>query len=174
MKKIFYYITKKMTLVLMTLFLFGITCDAQVVFSKFKFSKDSPFGAFPGRKMTDTKFKVSSENAIKYVRVYYYAVNAVGDAVSSELVGGPHKLSNKKYVKALMINSMGPFEPGEKYSRWASGTITYPQKITAFPCLIELIYMNGEREEIEISEQNLKEYFPCIKKWIDVNLEDGF
>lgn len=34
--------------------------------------------------------------------------------------------------------------------------------------------MNGKKEEIEIKENNLKTYFPCIKKWINVNTEDGY
>ena len=35
--------------------------NAQVEFSKFKLSKDEPFGAFPGRKMLNTKFKTEAD-----------------------------------------------------------------------------------------------------------------
>lgn len=74
---------------------------SQVSFSKFKFKKDSPFGCCPGRKMTDVKFKITSDKAIKYVRVYYYGVNQVGDAVSSDIVGAVN--ANVEHTKHRMI-----------------------------------------------------------------------
>lgn len=146
--------------------------DAQVEFSKFKFKKDSPFGCCPGRKMTDTKYTITSDKAIKYIRVYYYGVNQVGDAVSSDIVGAVN--ANATHTKIRILDLTGPFKPGEKYSRWASGTFWYSLKVTAFPFKLEIIYMDGENQEIAITEDNLHTYFPCIKKWINVNTEDGF
>lgn len=146
--------------------------NAQVAFSKFTFKKDSPFGCCPGRKMTDTKFKVTDEKDIKYIRVHYYGVNQVGDAVSSDIVGGVN--ANVKHTKYYILDLTGPFVSGKSYSRWASGTFIYPMKVTAFPYLIKIIYMDGEEQEIQITEENLKTYFPGIKKWINVNLKDGF
>lgn len=149
-----------------------ITANSQVSFSKFKFAKDSPFGCCPGRKMTDTKFSITSDMPIKYIRVHYYGINQVGDAVSSDIVGAVN--ANAEHTKHRILNLTGPFESGKKYSRWASGTFIYPMKVTAFPYLLEIIYMNGKKEEIDIKENNLKTYFPCIKKWINVNTEDGY
>lgn len=40
--------------------------------------------------------------------------------------------------------------------------------------MLEIIYMDGEKEAIDITEDNLRTYFPCIKKWINVNTEYGF
>ena len=71
--------------------------------------------------MTDVKFKITSDKAIKYVRVYYYGVNQVGDAVSSDIVGAVN--ANVEHTKHRMIFFFtGPFETNKTYSRWASGT----------------------------------------------------
>ena len=59
----------------------AMAAEAQVEISKFKFGKDEPFGMYPGRKMIDMKFKNTSDRAMKYLKVHYYAVNAVGDVV---------------------------------------------------------------------------------------------
>ena len=152
--------------------LFTTTLSAQVEFTKFKFAKDSPFGCCPGRKMTVTKFKITDDRDIKYIRVFYYGVNQVGDAVSSDIVGAVN--ANKEHTKIYILNLTGPYYSREKYSRWASGTFIYPMKVTAFPFRVEIIYMNGDEESIDITEENYKTIFPCIKKWIDVNVADGF
>jgi len=163
MKKIFIF----------CIFLSLISCiNAQVSFSKFKFKKDSPFGCCPGRKMTDTKFKITGYKDIKYIRVFYYGVNQVGDAVSSDIVGGVN--ANVKHTKYYILDLTGPFICGKSYSRWASGTFIYPMKVTAFPYMIKIIYMNGEEENVDITEKNLKTYFPGIKEWINVNTTDGY
>lgn len=159
--------------ILLVLLLF--TCsiaNSQVSFSKFTFKKDSPFGCCPGRKMTDTKFKITSDKSIKYIRVYYYGINQVGDAVSSDIVGAVN--ANAKHTKIRILNLTGPYLPNKKYSRWASGSFIYPMKVTAFPFLIELIFMDGEEKSIEITKENYKKFFPCIKEWIDVNVTDGY
>lgn len=145
---------------------------SQVTFTKFKFKKDSPFGCCPGRKMTDTKFKITADKDVKYVRVWYHGVNQVGDAVSSDIVGAVN--ANAKHTKYRMVYFTGPFEPGKSYSRWASGTFIYPMKVTAFPYKVEVLYIDGSEEVINITEDNLHDFFPCIKEWINVNLADGY
>ena len=142
----------------------------QVEFSKFTFKKDSPMGMYPTRKMTATKFKVTGDRALKYIHVFYYGVNQVNDAVSSDIYGGVN--ANVEHTKYSMLNLTGPFEPGEKYSRFASGSFYYKMKVTAFPYRIELMYMDGGEEVIDITKENLTKFFPCLK-WIDVNVEDG-
>ena len=165
-------ITRRKWLVLLVgLLCSSLSSNAQVEFTKFKFGKDSPLGCCPGRKMTQAKFTVTADKAIKYVKVHYYGVNEVGDAVSSDIVGAVN--ANVEPTKYYILSLMGPYEPGEKYSRWASGTFWYPMKVTAFPHHVELIYMDGEKDMIEVTKDNYKELFPCLKKWIDVNLEDG-
>ncbi len=170
-KQLFKSIIIKYILLVFLLSTYSIM-NAQVSFSKFTFKKDSPFGCCPGRKMTDTKFKITSSRSIKYIRVYYYGINQVGDAVSSDIVGAVN--ANVKHTKIKILNLTGPYFPNKKYSRWASGTFIYPMKVTAFPFRIEIIFMNGEEKIIEITEKNYKKYFPCIKEWINVNLTDGY
>ena len=53
------------------LFLLAGTANAQVVFYKFKFTKDSPFGVAPTRKGLDVKFKNTSGRTIKKVAIEY-------------------------------------------------------------------------------------------------------
>lgn len=163
---------KKIICTLFMLITFVSFTNAQVEFSKFTFKRDSPFGCCPGRKMTDSKFKITGKQDIKYIRVFYYGVNQVGDAVSSDIVGAVN--ANVEHTKNRILNLTGPFVSGKKYSRWASGTFIYPLDVTAFPYRLEIIFMNGDEEHIDITEENYKTYFPCIKKWINVNLNDGY
>lgn len=61
----------KIIFLLSLMFFMGMSANAQVVFSKFKFIKDSPFGAFPTRKATDAKFTVTGNKTIKTMKVQY-------------------------------------------------------------------------------------------------------
>ena len=54
-----------------------------------------------------------------------------------------------------------------------TSTFIYPLEVIAFPYLLEILYMDGEEEKIKLNKENFHIYFPCIKKWIDVNVEDG-
>ena len=89
-----------------------MTASSQVTISKFKFGRDEPFGMFPGRKMIDMKFKNTGDRPMKYLKVYYYAVNAVGDVVSGLDAG--IRTEDMEYVKPKLLDCMGPFEPGER------------------------------------------------------------
>ena len=109
----------------------GMSANAQVVFTKFKFIKDSPFGAFPTRKATDAKFKVTGDKTIKTMKVLYSGVDQVIVAVCSNIVGAVN--ANVKHTKYNYFMVTGPFEPGKTYSKWASGSFFYPTKVTAFP-----------------------------------------
>ena len=142
--------------------------SAQVVISKFKFARDEPFGMFPGRKMIDMKFKNTGDRAMKYLKVYYYAVNAVGDVVSG-LDMGVQK-DGVEYIKPKALDCMGPFEVGKQYSRWASGVITTKQKGTlAVPYEVEIIWMEtNDTTRIKIDKENLHQYFPK-NEWRDYN-----
>ena len=154
-----------------TLFLLAsMTCFSQVSFSKFKFIKDSPFGCCPGRKATDVKFKVTGDKEVKYVRVLYVGVNQVGDAVSGQVAGAVN--AGKEPLKHRYLDLTGPFSPGENYSRWASNSFLYPQKVTAFPLQIDIIYRNGTKEMVVITKENIKVFFPSVK-WMEVNMEGG-
>lgn len=142
--------------------------QAQVTISKFKFGRDEPFGMFPGRKMIDMKFKNTGDRPMKYLKVYYYAVNAVGDVVSGLDAG--IRTEGMEYVKPKLLDCMGPFEPGKSYSRWASGVITTKQKGTiAVPCEVEIIWMQtNDTTRIRIDKENIKQFFPK-NEWRDYN-----
>ncbi|MBQ3769099.1 MAG: hypothetical protein II866_08910 [Prevotella sp.] len=149
----------------------GMSANAQVVFTKFKFIKDSPFGAFPTRKATDAKFKVTGDKTIKTMKVLYSGVDQVNDAVCSNIVGAVN--ANVKHTKYNYFMVTGPFEPGKTYSKWASGSFFYPTKVTAFPQEIYIDYMDKTSDTIQIVKDNISTFFPKIQ-WIDVDYEHGF
>lgn len=142
--------------------------QAQVTITKFKFGRDEPFGMFPGRKMIDMKFKNTSERPMKYLKVHYYAVNAVGDVVSGLDEG--IRTPGEEYIKPKTLDCMGPFEPGKQYSRWASGVITTQQKGTiAVPYEVEIIWMQtNDTTRIRIDGGNIKQFFPK-NEWREYN-----
>lgn len=146
----------------------AMTAEAQVVISKFKLGRDEPLGMYPGRKMIDMKFKNTGERAMKYLKVHYYAVNAVGDVVSGRDEG--LRTPGKEYIKPKTLDCMGPFEPGKQYSRWASGVITTQQKGTiAVPYEVEIIWMEtNDTTRIRIDRENLRQYFPK-NEWREYN-----
>ena len=148
-----------------------MSTDAQVVFTKFKFIKDNPLGAFPTRKATDAKFKVTGDKTIKTMTVLYSGVDQVNDAVCSNIVGAVN--ANVKHTKYNCFMVTGPFEPGKTYSRWASGSFFYPTKVTAFPQNIYIDYMDRTSDTIRIVKDNISTFFPQIP-WIDVDYEHGF
>ena len=145
-----------------------LSATAQVEITKFKFGKDEPFGMFPGRKMIDMKFKNTGDRPMKYLKVYYYAVNAVGDVVSGLDAGV--RTEGMEYIKPKLLDCMGPFEPGKSYSRWASGVIQTKQKGTlAVPYEVEIIYMQtNDTTRIQIDGANLKQFFPK-NEWREYN-----
>ena len=144
-----------------------LSATAQVEITKFKFKRDEPFGMFPGRKMIDMKFKNTSDRPMKYLKVYYYAVNAVGDVVSGTDRGV--RTPGMEYIKPMLLDCMGPFEPGKSYTRWASGVIQTKQKGTlAVPYEVEIIYMQNDTTRIKIDGANLKQFFPK-NEWREYN-----
>lgn len=157
---------KKMILMAVAV-LMALTATAQVEITKFKLNRDEPFGAYPGRKMIDMKFKNTSDRPMKYLKVHYYAVNAVGDVVSGLDEG--IRTPGKEYIKPKTLDCMGPFEPGKQYSRWASGVITTKQKGTiAVPYEVEIIWMQNDTTRIRINSENLHQYFPK-NEWREYN-----
>ena len=147
---------------------FSLQMMAQVEFAKFKLATDNPMGCCPGRKMLDTKFKVTAAKMLKYVNVDFYIVNPVGDVISGIDEGVLSK--DEEFVKPKTIECTGPYEAGKSYSRWISGVSYSPVKgIFAFPYQVRIMYA-GEREfvNIPITKENLNKFFPKLK-WIEVN-----
>ncbi len=157
---------KKLIISFLLMAICCLSASAQVEFSKFKLSKDEPFGAFPGRKMLNTKFKVTADRDLKYLLVDYYIVNAVGDVISGATEG--FKNDTLEYIKPKRMECTGPFKAGKSFSPWVSGVVTYPNKeITAFPFQIQVMYMGTEEWiTIPITKENLATYFPCLQ-WME-------
>lgn len=139
----------------------------QVLVSKFKLCKDEPFGNFPGRKGLETKFKVTSDKDLKYVKFHYYIVNNVGDVISGLERGITEE--GKEYIKPKVFSITGPMEPGKTYSPWVGAILQTHQKVTAMPYQIEIVYMgSNESVFIDINKDNINDYFPKLK-WIEYN-----
>lgn len=139
----------------------------QVLVSTFKLGKDEPFGCCPGRKMIKTKFKVTDEKDLKYVKFHYYIVNAVGDVVSGRDYGITQE--GREYIKPKTFAITGPMESGKTYVPWASGVIQTNQTVTAIPYQIEIVYMGSDESIfIDINKENYIKYFPKLK-WIEYN-----
>lgn len=160
---------KKKLILLALVCLTVISAYSQVEFSKFKLGVDNPMGAFPGRKMLDTKFKVTSEKGLKYIYVDWYMVNEVGDVVSGVTRGT--KSDDEEFIKPKIFQMTGPYESGKSYSRWASAVGYAPSgnKATAFPYQLRIMYMGtNEMITIPITKENISKYFPKVK-WMDIN-----
>ena len=158
----------KKFLMMMTLAMFTICASGQVVVSKFKLTKDEPFGNFPGRKGLTVNFKNVSDKDFKYFKVHYYIVNRVVDVISGVERGITEE--GKEYIKAKLISCTGPFPAGKNQKTWASAVVTSSMKdIVAFPHQIEIIYMgSNESVFIDITKDNLKQFFPGLE-WIEYN-----
>lgn len=157
----------KKLLLFISFVMVATAADGQVCFSKFKLQKNEPFGHFPGRKMLDTKFKVTASRDIKYVFVDWYIINAVGDVISPVSKGIKEK--GKEYIKPQEMQLTGPFQSGKSYSNYLPEVITTGQKVTAIPYKLTIIYMGDDTSiEIPITKANIKEYFPKVE-WIDYN-----
>lgn len=151
--------------------LMAMCANAQLEFSKFKFTKDSPFGAAPTRKALDVKFKNTSDKTIKKFTVFYSGVNQINEAICSDIYGGVN--ANAKHTKYRSLMFTGPYEPGKTNKSWTSGVFFYNQKVTAFPQKVVITYMDNSEEIIEITKDNIDKYFPCLE-WMDVDYVGGF
>ena len=159
-------------IIIATLMMMGCaSVDAQMVFSKFKFTKDSPFGAFPTRKGLDVKFKNTSDKVIKKFSIHYSGVDQINEAVCSDIVGAVN--ANVKHTKYRILSFTGPFAVGKSQSSWTSAVFYYQLKVTAFPRKLDIVYMDNSEESIEITKDNIKTFFPCLE-WIDVDYKHGF
>lgn len=144
--------------------------SAQVVFYKFKFTKDSPMGMAPTRKGLDMKIKNTSGMVIKKIIIDYSGVNDINEAVSSDIVGGVN--ANVKHTKYRRQSLTGPMQPGKTEKPWVSGAFWSRQRVQPFPQKVTVVYMDNSEDVIPITKENIKEVFPCLE-WIDVDYEHG-
>lgn len=133
-----------------------------VVFSKFKLEWFSVMGMRGGSDGQRLKlaFKNTSDNVLKYVKVYYWAVNAVDD-IETDRFGR----------KEFSVNCTGPFKPKKNNKLEVEIALFHPNLLKAYPYKLEITYMDGEEAEIEISEGNLNDVFPNVE-YINVGNKD--
>ena len=160
---------KKYFVMTMLMVMGAVCADAQVVFSKIKFHV-AVITDFTQQQL-ETKFKVTSERPIKYVTVGWAAVNEVGDAISDDVVGGVN--ANVEPTKYHNIIHTGPFKKGQsKTSHFGIYHFHSGKRHKVMPYRLTIEYMGGGKEVIDITKDNIKTFFPCVK-WIDVDYKSG-
>lgn len=84
----------KRTLLAFLFGIFALSAMSQVQFSKFKFIKDEPFGAFRGRKAIDCKFMNTSDKPLKYVKVWFTLLMQLMMSFLEKIEGSFSKVRN--------------------------------------------------------------------------------
>ena len=153
MKKIF-------ALLLMVMMAVGSVWGQEIVFHKFALKKN---GYVKVVKDLWTSFTASGDVQLKYVRVQWYAVNPVGDAIDGQ-VSALDQNGTNIYLKGSRI--VGPITMNKKrYCTFGHSVITNLD-VTAIPKYVTLTYMDGTEKIIEITRDNYATYFPKLK-WMD-------
>lgn len=96
------------------------------------------------------------------MHVFYSPLNSVGDAIVDE--------DGHKYFH---IYCTGPFEPKNSYTKHFDPYFFVGKKPSPFPSKIVIDYMGGGSDTIQITKDNIKKYFPCVK-WVDVDYNRKF
>lgn len=146
MKKIF------RTMVLTLALLLTNTANGQIEISTFKLKPTLLYTT----KALHMSFTCKGEKKVKYVKVEWCAVNAVGD-VSAGMT--PNLLLRK-------VSATGPFSPDKKYRREAMAGYIGTEKVRALPVSVSVEYMDGTEWETDINKDNYAQFFPKLK-WID-------
>ena len=131
--------------------------EAEVVFSRFDLKPYSMLVQSDGWNLR-SNLKVNGNKTIKYMEVFYLAINSVGDAVEDKI----------KKVKKFSANYTGPFKPGTSKKMVVEFAVWHVLKNTAYPHRLDIEFMDGTKKEIIINKDNLKTYFPCLD-FINVN-----
>ena len=150
---------KRNLLLIISLFIVSILYaqEPEVVFNRFELKSFSNLVQSDGWNLR-TNFKVNSNKPIKYMEVFYLAINSVGDAVEDKI----------KKVKKFSANYTGPFYPGVSKKMVVEFAVWHVLKNTAYPHRLDLEFMDGTKKEIIINKDNLQSYFPCLD-FINVN-----
>lgn len=123
----------------------------EVVFTKFELK---PFSYLISSSSWDLRlnFKNRSNKYINYLIVSYLAVNKVGDAESDAI----------RNIKKFMAKSTGPYAPGATLKLVVNSAVWSVNKVSAYPYQIKITYSDGTEEEIQINNDNVRKYFPCL------------
>lgn len=152
---------KRVILAIMTVAMsMSMSMSAQVQFSRFKYYVANIMDF--SHLQLEAKFKVTGERNIKYLHVFYSPLNSVGDAIVDE--------DGHKYFH---IYCTGPFEPKNSYTKHFDPYFFVGKKPSPFPSKIVIDYIGGGSDTIQITKDNIKKYFPCLK-WVDVDYNRKF
>lgn len=127
------------------------TFSQEVTFSKFELKPFSTLISSDGWNLR-FNFKNTSNKTINYLNVSYLAVNKVGDAESDKI----------RHVKKFMAKSTGPFSPGVKKNLVVECAVWHVNRQTAYPYQIDIKYSDGTEQQIQITNDNVTKYFPCL------------
>lgn len=155
----------KKTLVLLLIIFSLITIETKaqddkydIIFSKFKlewFNVMGMRGGSDGQRLK-LSFKNTSDRVLKYIKVHYWAVNAVNDIVTD-------RFDRKEFS----VNCTGPFKKNKWNKLEVEIALFHPNILKAYPHKLEITYMDDEEKEIEIDKYNLNIIFPNIE-YIDI------
>lgn len=123
----------------------------EVVFQKFELVPFSKLISSDGWNLR-YNLKNTSGKTINYVYVSYLAVNKVNDAESDKL----------RHVKKFIVQSVGPYLPGETKKLVVECAVWHVNRQTAYPYQIDIKYSDGTEQEIQITNDNINKYFPSI------------
>ncbi len=142
---------RRVSLIIAMLAIFTSTFCQEVTFTKFELKAFSKLISSDGWNLR-FNFKNTSNKTINYLNVYYLAVNKVGDAESDKI----------RHVKKFMAQSTGPFSPGVSRKLVVECAVWNVNKQTAYPYQINITYSDGTEQEIQITNDNITKYFPCL------------
>lgn len=136
-------------IIMLVIFISGFS--QEVTFTKFELKAFSRIISSDGWNLR-FNFKNTSGKTINYLNVSYLAINKVGDAESDKL----------RHVKKFIAKSTGPFAPGVSKKLVVEFAVWNVNKQTAYPYQINITYSDGTEQEIQITNDNITKYFPCI------------
>lgn len=128
---------------------------AQITFTTFKLKPTLLYNV----KELHTGFMCDGDKTVKYVKVEWCAVNAVGDVASGSTPG----------LRLRTASSTGPFKPGKKYKRMGAASFIGMEKVRALPVGISIEYMDGTEWQQNITKDNYQQFFSNVK-WIDFDV----
>lgn len=142
---------KRIIQLLLTLVICVSVCGQEVTFTKFELVPFSRLVSSDGWNLR-FNFKNSSDKDLKYVNVCYLAVNKVNDAETDKI----------RHRQKFMVQCTGPFRPGITKRLVVEGAVWHVNKLRAYPYQINITYSDGTKQEIQINNDNLQKYFPCL------------
>lgn len=150
---------KKILIILMLMISTGLS--AQVQFSKFKLFTVNLYNF--SQLDLEVRYKNLSKKTIKHVTVHFYCLNAVNERVVFGDING----NNIDVVHAVKFT--GPIASGKKDKGYFGVYFIPGKRPEPFPYRVYVDYMDGTTDRIDITEDNIKMYFPFLT-WREVDI----